>query len=235
MADFLVFQIAAPLASFGSSMTEQRLSDRAPRHAVVSGLLRAALGADRGNDTEVQEINASLKLASLALKPNQLLCDFQTMQAPITTDVHTREQQVAAILARIKSKYAYRGTMVTTKEYLQDGHWIIVASAPRALLEKWKAALEFPIFTLYVGRKSCPLSKFTAPLVLSGEAVEDVIQTWATLTTTKLPQGDLDFRWHPQMPSKAKVTAALQRQDMRTSGMSNHFSKRTENVGTLQF
>lgn len=61
--------------------------------------------------------------------------------------------------------------MITTREYRCDALFHIAVQETEGapiVLEKLAAALEEPVFPLYLGRKSCPPALPLAPLILDG-------------------------------------------------------------------
>jgi CRISPR system Cascade subunit CasD len=236
MADFLILQLKAPLASFGSGIAEARLTDTSPRQSAVTGLLGAALGIQRDDPQSFQDLVRAIKMAVVVLREPVPLTDFHTVQAPMTLHASSRAEQIAEIKKAELSAAGYKRTIVTRRDYLQNGHWLVALCGEPALLTTWKAALEAPKFTLYLGRKSCPLSAFTAPVLISADTLEAAIPLWSNATGVQLPRGKpLSVRWGATVPCSTTPLAQVRRNDVRTSQMTNHFSARTEYVGSLEF
>lgn len=234
MPHFLIYQLKAPLCSFGSGMAELRLSDTSPRKSAITGMLAGALGILRTESGRFKTLVDSLQLAVLTLREPKIMVDFHTVQAPVERFEGTRADQVRGIQQKIQAD-TYKGTIVTKRQYLQDGHWLIAIHASAEHLPAWKFALEFPKFAPYLGRKSCPLSAFTAPVLVEADSVEAAYSAWSDSTGVGLLRSaGLPFKWDAGFPTTPIPLSSTTRNDVRTSLLSNHFASRTENVGTLE-
>jgi CRISPR system Cascade subunit CasD len=231
---FLVFQLKAPLASFGSNLAELRLSDTVPRKSAVTGLLAAALGIRRSETERFQVLANSFAMAVGVLREPLKMVDFHTIQAPVDREADSRAAQIAEINAKQTAKGGYKGTVVTYREYLQDGHWVIALQGDKATLDGIAQSLARPIFTLYLGRKSCPLSAFTAPLVVDAQHAEAAIDDWAQMLGMSLPS-ELSLFWDRQVVCKTEALVKVRTADVRTRLSHNHFASRDVFQGTAVF
>lgn len=136
----LLLRLAGPLQSWGTdSKFEVRRTDKEPSKSGVIGLLAAALGRKR-NDS-LTDLNA-LRFGIRVDKEGELLRDFHTAR-------HPSDQ-----------KRVY----ITTRYYLSDAIFLVgLESDDNLFLEKLMYALKNPVFPLFLGRRSCPI---TLPLVL---------------------------------------------------------------------
>lgn len=226
MPSFLVFQLKAPLASFGSSSGNYRATDLRPRRSAVVGLLAAALGIERAQSERFAALSSALRLATVALKPPTVLVDFHTVQAPASRLGTTRREQLAT---------GEPHCLPTRREYLQDGHWLVALQGPAQVLHECAQALEFPVFPLYIGRKCCVLSAYTAARVIEAETVELAVREWVSghpepgVTLAKAAP----LYWDEGMAVASSVRLRHARADQRTSLAHNFFSSRIELEGAL--
>lgn len=141
----LLLRLAAPLQSWGAdSKFETRKTNREPTKSGVVGLLAAALGLRRDDAAGLARLNG-LHFAVRADREGSLLVDFHTAN---------REED------RKKGKAPY----VTYRHYLQDAVFLVgLESEDTALLQELETALKYPVYPLYLGRRSCPP---TLPLCL---------------------------------------------------------------------
>ena len=141
----LLLRLAAPLQSWGAdSKFETRKTNREPTKSGVIGLLAAALGLRRDDAAGLARLNG-LHFAVRADREGSLLVDFHTAN---------REED------RKKGKAPY----VTYRHYLQDAVFLVgLESEDTALLQELETALKYPVYPLYLGRRSCPP---TRPLCL---------------------------------------------------------------------
>ena len=136
----LLLRLAAPLQSWGSdSKFEIRSTEREPTKSGVIGLLSSALGIGREDD--ISFLN-DLRFGIRTDREGRLLKDFQIARHP--NDV--------------------KKTYLTTRYYLSDAVFLAgLESDDTELLKKLDHALRHPVYPLFLGRRSCPV---TLPLVL---------------------------------------------------------------------
>lgn len=135
----LLLRLAAPLQAWGAnSKFDIRMTEKEPTKSGVVGLLAAALGIRR-DDTEALKSLSSLRFGVRIDREGQLLHDFHTAHS-------------------VKSAY------VTHRYYLCDAVFLCgLESQNTSLLFHYAEALTHPVFSLFLGRRSCPP---TLPLVL---------------------------------------------------------------------
>lgn len=169
MAEYLVFTLAAPMGAFGDvAGHERRGTTLWPGRSAILGLVGAALGVCR-DDAEGQ---ASLNLWSMTvgtLWRGHALRDFHTAQ-PVPTARIRRPNSRREALAALKPD---DNPVITTRDYLTDCLYSVAmwGGDPEALA----AALRQPAFTLYLGRKSCPLSFPLCPRVVQAVTPVDAL------------------------------------------------------------
>ncbi len=127
----LLLRLAAPMQAWGSdSRFEVRRTGREPTKSGVIGLLAAALGRSRADSVEDL---CQLRFGVRVDQEGKLLRDFHT--------AHQGE------------KTAY----VTERYYLCDAVFLVgLESENRELLQALEQALQTPVFSLFLGRRSCP-------------------------------------------------------------------------------
>lgn len=135
----LLLRLAAPLQSWGEcSKFEVRGTGREPTKSGVIGLLAAAFGISREDADALKPLNA-LRFGIRADREGRLLRDFHMAK-------------------NAKNPY------VTYRDYLSDAVFLAgLESDDDAFLEQIAHALMHPVYPLYLGRRSCPV---TLPLVL---------------------------------------------------------------------
>jgi len=176
MADHLVFTLAATIASFGDvAGHERRGSWGWPGRSAILGLLAAAQGIRRNGDFAALD---TLRLAVAVFEGGQPLRDYHTVQT-VPTALARRPQSRPEALARAGKD---ANTTITLRDY-RTGVLFGVAVTGKGL-PALADALERPVFQLYLGRKSCPLSAPLAPRVVQAGSAE------AALAQVRLPP------WH---------------------------------------
>ena len=72
-------------------------------------------------------------------------------------------------------------TILSTRDYQVDGHWLVSLSlrdGASYTLEALRDALLEPVFPLYLGRKSCPLSVPVHPVISEMGSVKQALDTY---------------------------------------------------------
>lgn len=188
MAEHLVFTLAATIASFGDvAGHERRGSWGWPGRSAILGLLAAAQGIRRDGDFTALD---ALGLSVAVFAGGAPLRDYHTVQT-IPTTLARRPQSRPEALARAGPQ---ANTTITLRDYRTDVLFGVALTGTG--LEALRAALERPVFHLYLGRKSCPLSAPLAPRIVTADSAE------AALAHLRLPP------WH-----QGAVARLLQTED----------------------
>jgi len=128
----LLLRLAGPLQAWGDSSRFTRRDTRAePTKSGVLGLLAAADGRRR---TDPLEDLAQLRFGVRVDQPGQIVRDFQTA---INWETGDRMP-------------------LSNRYYLADAVFLAGVEGDRTLLGALSAALDDPVFALYLGRRSCP-------------------------------------------------------------------------------
>jgi CRISPR system Cascade subunit CasD len=181
---FLAFALHAPLAAFGGvAVGERRPGWDRPGRSAIMGLLAAALGVDRTEEARQQALNAGYAMAMRTDAPGRSFADYHTAQVPPARRGRTWATRQAELAESTLET-------VLTRRDLRSDALHIVALWPRpgapTSLDALADALRAPRYTLYVGRKSCPLGLPLDPLVL--EASDPAAALAARAAAAKPPE-----------------------------------------------
>lgn len=227
----LLFQIAAPLASFGSAGAKQeRATDGHPSKAFALGLLGCALGKKR--DDPWHSLCGDFGFAVLTVKPGVRVEDYHTVATPRGTDRYaTRREEVS------QSDY----TVETWREYLCDAYFVIALWDPANIgfdLAEYQEALIRPTFELFAGRKSCPLALPPAPAVIEAETLAAAFKDYYRYAIYEplRPEGvvNLEVHWDNQANAGLKCEEIHLRKDVIVNRAKRLYRERTELSGFLQ-
>ena len=167
MRSHLILKLEGPMQSWSKHSFEGlRPSEAFPGRSALLGLLAACLGIDRQDKDGQRALANSVAFA--------VRCDQRDIPPQKMTDYHTVKN------ARVD----YQGlksheTIQTWREYWQDAKYTVaVWSLPEApvQLEQLKHAVQKPVFTPVLGRRSCPLVR---PLFESITDAEDAMDALA--------------------------------------------------------
>lgn len=177
MRKFLVFTLVAPMGSFGGlAGHERRGSGEWPARSSVLGLVGAAVGVRRSDRVALEEL-AKWRVAVSVLCRGSKFRDFHTVQTVPTARIKRPATRRDALMALDVRK---DNPLVTRRDYRCDCAFGVALWGGAGFVELIRG-LSQPCFSLYLGRKSCPLSAPTAP-----QLVEETSPV-AALGRVKLP------------------------------------------------
>lgn len=161
MAEHLVFTLCASMASMGELAGHERRGTLTwPGRSAILGLVGAALGVRRGDAAGFAALDA-LKTAVGVIDDGAPLRDYHTVQTVPTTAARRPDSRPEAM--RIAGPRRLN-TTITLRDYrVGVAYAVALWGGP---LKPIQAALKRPAFTLYLGRKSCPLAAPPQPLIV---------------------------------------------------------------------
>ncbi|MCM2502577.1 type I-E CRISPR-associated protein Cas5/CasD [Aureimonas altamirensis] len=165
MAEHLVFTLCGALGAMGDlAGYERRGTLTWPGRSAVIGLVAAALGIRRGDDAGYARLDM-LRMAVGVIDDGVPLRDYHTVETVPTAAARRPDSRPLAL------KKAGRGTntIITLRDYrVGIAYAVAVWAEPgwAGSLHRLAEALRRPVFTLYLGRKSCPLAAPPAPIVV---------------------------------------------------------------------
>lgn len=178
MQDYLVFQLYAPLVSWGDqAVGQERPTADHPSRSALLGLLGAALGIEREDEVSHQQLSDACHFAIKLYAPGLAMRDFHTAQVP------PQNKKVRHLFTR-KDELAEPklGTILSFRSYQQESLSVVAVwlEGQRGYgLEKLQQALQQPHYHLYLGRKACPPAVHLHPLVLQAANFEQVLDQYS--------------------------------------------------------
>ena len=176
MRDFLLFTLYAPLAALGEvAVGERRVSAARPARSAILGLLAAALGIERRDEAAHAALQEGYGVAVRVETEGALLQDYHTAQVPPAKKGRrwpTRRAELAE--PRLE-------TILSLREYRADARHTVAmwtAQDPPQPLAVLAEALRRPRFTLYLGRKACPLGLPPAPRIVAAATLADAFASF---------------------------------------------------------
>lgn len=195
--EFLVLRLYAPLASWGTlAVGEDRPTLSHPTRGAILGLLAAALGIRRHEQTRLDDLALSVQIGTKTYSEGTILRDYHTIQTPPTK----KKGQYATRKQELANKNHELNTILSSRDYREDGLWVVaiwLSSDASYRLEALQQALCQPVFTLYLGRKSCPLALPVSATIVTTDNLKqaldyDFAQPLSQVVTNdnnKLPSG----------------------------------------------
>lgn len=130
----LVLRLAAPLQAWGASARfVRRTTEAAPTKSGVLGMLAAAQGLDRDDDTGLSHL-AALRFGVRIDQPGTRIRDFQTAHHAVTG----------------------KSMPLSERFYLADAVFVAALEGEGPFLRDLHTALAAPVHPLFLGRRSCP-------------------------------------------------------------------------------
>lgn len=170
MTSYLMIRLYGPLASWGDiAVGEQRPTHGHPTKSAIFGLVAAALGIRRDEEEKHLGLVNGYSMAVRVDSEGALLRDYHTIQVPPPQRgrrYFTRRDEMGV------PSYSMN-TILSQRDYRVDAHYTIAIcerNAPYPLSEL-VTTLEKPHYTLYLGRKSCPLAFPLQPVVIDADTL----------------------------------------------------------------
>lgn len=230
MADWLCIQLAGPLASFGEQAgnVERGTADHPTRSALL-GLAGAALGIRREDAPAQAALAASLSTSTRTLRPGETIVDFHTFEGV----QQTRDRYATRAEAL---RLGGRNTSITRREYRCDGYWLAAyREKPGATISLTGLATAFrhPVFALWLGRKSCPLSLPLWPVCVAAPDVDTAFAAYIRNELADrhghLPEGSrIATDAHTNLPQNGPLIRHARRMDEPLSRTGWTFRARDE-------
>lgn len=167
---FLAIRLEGPLQAWGiDSQYSRRNTALIPTKSAIIGMCCAALGLPRGSDAESKWLGKLRHTRMLAIAiPRHVSRDDKAVPVRRIMDYHTvgggydpdepSERGRITVSAEDRKPRAKNGqslAVLTYRQYLCDASFGVVLSGQRDVLDKVAAALDDPVWGLWLGRKAC--------------------------------------------------------------------------------
>ena len=170
---YLLFALAAPIASFGTvAVGERRPTWDRPSKSQVLGLIAGALGIERSEEAKHTELAAGLAFAVRIDEPGIIQSDFHTTQVPPTRRNRrfaTRAEELAVgntDLKTILSRREFRTGSMYTIALWHNGR-----NTMPMPLDDIRLALQSPEFVPFAGRKANVLMLPMSPRLVASDDI----------------------------------------------------------------
>ncbi len=181
VGEHLVLLLHAPLGAMGGvAVGERRAGFDRPGKSAILGLLAAGLGLDRSDEAAHTALADGYGLGLGEIASGRMLFDYHTAQMP----PQRRNRRFAT--RREELAVDDLGTILSVREYRTDPAYLVVLWAREAAkwsLGQFADALKRPQFTLYFGRKACPLSVPLDPRTVEANDPNLAIRTYVAART----------------------------------------------------
>ncbi|MCQ9156515.1 type I-E CRISPR-associated protein Cas5/CasD [Acidomonas methanolica] len=168
MQPFLVFGLTASLGAMGECAGHERRGSLLwPARSAIIGLMGAALGIERDGDFSALD---ALTIDVAIFDSGAPLRDYHTIETVPSAAVKSPNSRPEAL----RDARGKINTAITLRDYRTS---VLYGVAVRGEgLDKIGVALLEPHFTLYLGRKSCPLAAPTGARVVEAVSAERALE-----------------------------------------------------------
>lgn len=145
MANTLFLRLEGPLQSWGErARWDVRDTAPEPTKSGIVGLLACALGLSADQDLRI--LSQGIRVGVRCDRPGSMLIDYHTVVGGIMSE------------GKIKRNATTREpeTVVSRRAYLCDASFLIAVQAASDIIGQLAYALQYPVWPIYLGRKSCP-------------------------------------------------------------------------------
>lgn len=155
MNDYLVMKLQGPMQAWGAHTYEDyRPSNSFPTRSAIIGLIGACMGIDRADQNNQQALSASV---IVAVRQDDTSQQKNAYAMTRLSDFHTVEK------ARKTDGKENKNPVVTRREYLCDVSFTVALcptdEATGFSLKQIEECINKPVFTPFLGRRSCPLTR----------------------------------------------------------------------------
>lgn len=163
MNDYLVFTLASAFGAMGDLAGHERRGTLPwPGRSAILGLLGAALGLRREDAAGLATLDP-IRMAVGVHDEGAPMRDFHTVMSVPSAAAKRPDSRPAALRAAGRDA----NTTITLRDYRVGPLYAVALwGAP---LEPLAGALRRPVFTLWLGRKSCPLAAPPDPRIVAAE------------------------------------------------------------------
>lgn len=178
---YLLMWLEGPFQSWGdSSKYGPRDTLPFPTKSGIYGMILAAMGA-KGTQENLLEKLAVCSQSIIAFSKTSILRDFHIVGSGY--DDQDGWQRLSIPKKQDGSAAVGGGSKMTYRYYLQEAKFGVIQALPAELVDQIVQALQFPVYSPCLGRKSCVPSEYVYQGIFKSE--KEAIITAQTLGTQK--------------------------------------------------
>jgi len=242
MKAYLIFQLYGPMASWGDiAVGEVRPGFLHPSKSAILGLLAAALGVDRDQEDQHRRLAEGYGFAVRVDCAGTPLSDYHTAQVPSSGTGKNRKRFATRRDEVVSLPREKLNTILSKRSYRVDALETIILwerTSPPYRLNSISEALKTPSYTLYLGRKSCPLALPVAAQLVEAESIKEALaqarfgklDALRHLSRSERPM----LYWDSDGESGLETEQTFERRDLPLSRKRWQFDTRQEHHATLQ-
>lgn len=234
----LVLRLSGPLQAWPAPASFDRRPTRPyPTWSALVGFFHACLGVPRPGRGQSFAVHPAVAKADLLIRCDQIgaaLDDYHTINPLPTRILYGDPKAKATDLAQVTNmgggtwsipKQKRLPTALTTRGYLTDATFTVLIAPPEDRLDELTHAIRHPLFSPYLGRRSCPLA---APWFL-GAYPGATHQAASAVPVVNSKQHALEVH-SLNGPEPAKVVRTITEADEPTGRVGSSYQQRRRSV-----
>lgn len=223
--------------AFGEiAVGERRSLWDTPSKSGVLGIVAACMGLDRDRTSDLAQLNQHLGFAARVDREGTLMRDYHTAQTPTEASRTKRQKQGSTIDTRAEDLLCDDlKTVLSERYYRLEARFVAalwVKPNVSYSLEDVKAALLNPVFTPYLGRKSCPIGAPILPILVESHSLLNAFQLYDQAPNQPVPPprtAPVWFEWSSGLDEEETLANMVrERRDALRRRASWHFNNRKE-------
>lgn len=163
MPDFLILKLEGVMQAWGGHTFEDlRPSHDFPTRSGLVGLLAACLGLHRQGREEQARLSQSIRFAVRVDHKQLEWEEYGQKQTKILKAIKMTDYHTIREARRANRPPKQNETVQSWREYLYDAAFTVAigrAENASMTLEKLREAVQRPVFTPFLGRRACPLTR----------------------------------------------------------------------------
>lgn len=178
MGNTLLLRLEGPLQSWGErARWSVRDTAPAPTKSGVVGLVACALGWNQ--DEQIKHLSENLKMGVRIDKAGSRLTDYHTIGGGYDTP------QLLTAAGKPKKSSGSPHTEISLRDYLVDASFLVALritdDSNTDLITQMANALQNPVWTIFLGRKSCVPTRPVFEAILNASSLEEALEghTWS--------------------------------------------------------
>lgn len=245
MQNYLLFRLYGPLAAWGDiAIGEARPSHAHPTKSAIMGLISAALGIRREQEQALLALNQDYEFAVRIDALGEAMQDYHTSQVPGQAAL----KKAPHVTRRDELLITDLNTVLSMRTYYCDAVYSIVlwktTQNPSYSLAQIAGALRQPKFTLYLGRKACPLAMPVQTNLIQADSIQAALQQTERAWQQVLAQFKLNqlvknkrqrLHWDNTGESDIQPQQTFVRQDQLISRKRWQYTDRYENFANYEY
>lgn len=167
----LFLRLEAPMQSWGErGQWSVRDSATEPTKSGVVGLLACASGTN--NDEQIRNLSEAITIAVRCDREGIPLVDYHTIGGGYDTP------QLLTAAGKPKLSNGQPHTEISHRIYLHNASFLVVIQANRELIQQLVFRIQNPVWSIFLGRKSCPPSRPPYEGIGQFDSINHALEQW---------------------------------------------------------